>query len=134
MPSAKAILRAREKAVMQDRVQAALEAARRAADAAIEGFIAKSAVGRDGLISDECGHSVIWVTKPGYDFRTTLQALGATSSWGDGRWDVSHFGPGQRYPCASQSSRASELACRAAIAVLRAHFPEERFSIHNWID
>lgn len=119
-----------DKAAYKAKAEIAIAEAQAAAEAAFKAFAATANRTNDGHIADACGGAFVYARKPSYAFRTTLQALGEMTDGFQGRWSVSRF----THCVSDQSITASEVAARAALNVMKAHFPEEDLHMSSYID
>jgi hypothetical protein len=117
----------------RDRLAKALAEAKIAGLAASDQFVKQQQIAADGHLGGTAGWAFLEVRRPSYHFREALkrQKPGATGFMG--KWTVLGFGR-EIGIAASQSLSANEIACEAAFAVLKRHFPTENFSVDSHVD
>jgi hypothetical protein len=116
---------------MDARLKAAIDEAHAAGMAAVKDFVERTWMAKDGVIYDASGCAFVKVRTPSYQFREALKRLNPKAHGLYGAWTVLGFG---RQMPREQSITAHEIACKAALNILSAHFPTEEFLVDSHMD
>lgn len=125
--------RARENADFDAKLASIIAEAKAAGLHAVDEFMRTSWMVKDSEVGDASGWAWVKVWKPSYKFRESLKRLLPNEHGFRGEWMVLGFGrdlPKGAY----QAITAHEIACKAAVRVMRAHFPDEEFSVDSHMD
>lgn len=125
----KADQKAADKLASVDEVMIAIGEARDAAEEAFNNFAKTAQRTKDGFIADTCGGAYVYACKPSYAFRVAMLSAGAIEKGSGGKWQIGRF----QSVGNEQSVTAAEVACKAALRVLVARFPDETLYMNSYV-
>lgn len=111
------------------KIDTVMAEAREAAIAAVAAYLETATKTPEGRNAGPPGAAYVYAVRPSYAFRTQMMDAGQMESSLSGRWNIGRF----QDVVDDRSITAAEVACQAALEVLRKDFPGETFKSTSFL-